>query len=245
MVQMKRIETMQTTAAMRSKRLTNLDAVTQGEDINPMAPHFDTEPESSQSVPFGKPRPRPRIATNAVTSQPSPTFSLAAPNQAFGFKLSNTGQATTSNNSEVSLGTSRASSFFTGGSPATRASTAPTSRAGSICSSSQRELGASQQRHSHGLSSRLKILARASQSGVEAPTRLSRVPSATAAHPPPGQPSLSNPQQGWATLFFFFFFILTRVFQPFRVTSWMSRMNQLHHPHALLVYGEQLRFILH
>ena len=205
MVQMKRIETMQTTAAMRSKRLTNLDAATQGEDINPMAPHFDTEPESSQSVPFGKPRPRPRIATNAVTSQPSPTFSLAAPNQAFGFKLSNTGQATTSNNNEVSLGTSRASSFFTGGSPATRASTAPTSRAGSICSSSQRELGASQQRHSHGLSSRLKILARASQSGVEAPARLSRVPSATAAHPLPGQPPLSNSQQGKLLVIFFSF----------------------------------------
>ena len=54
---------MQTTAAMRSKRLTNRDAATQGEDINPMAPHFNTEPKSSQSVPFGKPQPRPHIAT--------------------------------------------------------------------------------------------------------------------------------------------------------------------------------------
>ena len=158
----------------------------------------------SPRVPIGKPRPRPHIATHTVTSQPSPTFSLAAPNQVFGFRLSNTGQTTASNNSEVSLGTSHASSLFTGGSPLTCVSTAPTSRAESICSSSQGKLGASQQRHSHGLSSRLKILAQASQSGIEAPIRLSRVPSAMAAHPPPGQPSLSNPQQG-GLLFFFAF----------------------------------------
>ena len=179
LAQKRRIENLQTNAAVRSKRLTNIDAATQGEDINPMAPHFDTEPESSQVIssrPSGKPRPRPCVATKAVTSQPSPVFSLAAPNQAFGFRLSDTAQATASTRSEVSLGTSHASSFFHGGNPASRASTAPTStaptsRAGSICSSSQRELGVSQQRHSHGISSCLKILAQASQSGIEAPAR--------------------------------------------------------------------------
>ena len=36
MVQIKRIETMQTTTAIRSKQLTNLNAATQGKDINPM-----------------------------------------------------------------------------------------------------------------------------------------------------------------------------------------------------------------
>jgi len=209
-VQMRRIESMQTAAAVKSKQLTNLDAATQGEEINPMAPHFDMEPESSQitsSLPSCKPQPRPCVATNAVTSQPSPIFSLAAPNQAFGFRLPNTGQTTASDHSEVSSDTSHASSFFHSGNPASCASTVPTSWAGSVgsvCSSSQGVLGASQQWLSHGYSSRLKALACASQYGIEAPPRLSQVPSATAAHPPP-QSSFSSSQQGQLISLIFFF----------------------------------------
>ena len=58
LAQKRRIKNLQTNAAVRSKQLTNIDAATQGEDINPMAPHFDMEPESSQVIsshPSGKP----------------------------------------------------------------------------------------------------------------------------------------------------------------------------------------------
>jgi len=55
---MKHIERVQTATAPRSKRLTDPDFVTQGEEVNAMAPsHLDLE--IARDRPSGKPRPRP------------------------------------------------------------------------------------------------------------------------------------------------------------------------------------------
>ena len=201
---MKHIERVQTTMAPRSKRLTDLDFATQGEEVNAMAPsHLDLE--IARDRPSGKPQPRPRAkgptsaATSQVTPPPQPTFSLAAQGQRFGFSLPNTSEAPrrqvesthgdVDSPSDASRPTSRASTVF---SNISHPSTVPTSRANSVCSSTG-DLDASQRRPVHGFSSRLKMVALGSQSGVEAPTRKSRVSSGTAASQPP------DPQQGQQT----------------------------------------------
>ena len=204
---MKHIERVQTSTASRSKRLTDLDFATEGQEVNAMAPsHLNLE--IARDRPSGKPRPRPRVkgstsvATSLVAPPPQPTFSLAAQGQHFGFSLPNTSQAprrqveSIDSLSDGSRPTSRTSTNF---SNISHASTAPTSRA----SSSTGDLDASQRRPVHGFSSRLKMMALASQSGVEAPTRKSRVSSGpTASQPPDVSRSSSFPDpQGQRTQF--------------------------------------------
>ena len=188
---MKHIERVQTATAPRSKRLTDLNFATQGKEVNAMAPsHLDQEIAGDR--PSGKPRPRPRAKgpSSAATSQvapPQPTFSLATQGQRFGFSLPNTGQASgrqvesiyddVDSLPDASRPTSRPSTVF---SNISHASTAPTSRANSTCSSTG-DLDASQRRCVHGFSSRLKMVALGSQSGVEAPICKSHVSFGTAA----------------------------------------------------------------
>ena len=197
---MRSIEQAQTGVLRRPKRLTDLDFATQGEEVNPMAPSYSEQESGSRIVenrPSGKPRPRlrggPLSATPSQFAPAQPIFSLAAPGQQFGFQLPGSrGQVESSHGSVDSLlSSSRVSTTF---SNASHPSTAPTSRAASICPSSQGDPDVSQQPHAHGFSSRLKKLASASQSGIEAPARNSRVSSGTANSHSPNLPA--DPSEG-------------------------------------------------
>ncbi|KAI6000636.1 hypothetical protein EDD15DRAFT_2362122 [Pisolithus albus] len=190
LVHMKNLERVQTAAAPRPKRLRDLDAATEGDGVNPMAP--SPPPPTPRAIP-NKSRPKPRLKTKTGgpmaarldLSPPSniqPSFGMAAPNHQFGFRLPAAGEV----NSIINCGSQRdvsspsmssgppsscASSIFSA--DASRASTAPTSRASSVCSLSR----GNQENHqrAHGHSSLLKRLALASQSGIEAPHRISHV----------------------------------------------------------------------
>ncbi|KAI5994384.1 hypothetical protein EDD15DRAFT_2366466 [Pisolithus albus] len=190
LVHMKNLEHMQTTAAFRPKRLHDLDAATEGDGVNLMAP--SPPPPTPRAIP-NKSRPKPRLKTKTGgpmaarldLSPPSniqPSFGMAALNHQFGFRLPAAGEV----NSIINRGSqcdvsspsmssgppsSRASSIFSA--DASRASTAPTSHASSVCSLSRGNQENHQ--HAHGHSSLLKRLALASQSGIEAPHRISRV----------------------------------------------------------------------
>ena len=197
---MRSIEQAQTGVLRWPKRLMDLDFATQGEEVNPMAPSYSEQESGSRIVenrPSGKPRPRlrggPLSATPSQFAPAQPIFSLAAPGQQFGFQLPGSrGQVESSHGSVDSLlSSSRVSTTF---SNASRPSTAPTSRAASICPSSQGDPDVSQQPHAHGFSSRLKKLASASQSGIEAPARNSRVSSGTANSHSPNLPA--DPSEG-------------------------------------------------
>ena len=203
--QMRSIEQAQTGAPRQPRRLTDLDSATQGEEVNPMAPSHLEQESGSQTIEnphSGRPRPRLRhgplsaAASQIAPPAPSPIFSLATPGQQFSFKLPGTGQVASSqvksSGSVDSLySSSRTSTTF---SNASRPSTTPTSRAASICPSSQGDPDVSQQPHAHGFSSRLKKLASASQSGIEAPARNSRVSSGTANSHSPNLPA--DPSEG-------------------------------------------------
>ncbi|KAI5984513.1 hypothetical protein EDD15DRAFT_2375175 [Pisolithus albus] len=190
LVHMKNLERVQTAAAPRPKRLRDLDAATEGDGVNPMAPSLP--PPTPRAIP-NKSRPKPRLKTKTGgpmaarldLSPPSniqPSFGMAVPNHQFGFRLPAAGEV----NSIINRGSQRdvsspsmssgppsscASSIFSA--DASQASTAPTSRASSVCSLSR----GNQENHqrAHGHSSLLKRLALASQSGIEAPHRISRV----------------------------------------------------------------------
>ncbi|KAI5997056.1 hypothetical protein EDD15DRAFT_2194735 [Pisolithus albus] len=190
LVHMKNLERVQTAAAPRPKHLHDLDAATEGDGVNPMAP--SPPPPTPRAIP-NKSRPKPRLKTKTGgpmaarldLSPPSniqPSFGMAAPNHQFGFRLPAAGEV----NSIINRGSqhdvsspsmssgppsSCASSIFSA--DASRASTAPTSRASSVCSLSR----GNQENHqrAHGHSSLLKRLALASQSGIEAPHHISRV----------------------------------------------------------------------
>ncbi|KAI6001481.1 hypothetical protein EDD15DRAFT_2361905 [Pisolithus albus] len=179
LVHMKNLERVQTTAAPRPKHLRDLDAATEGDGVNPMAP--SPPPPTPRAIP-NKSRPKPRLKTKTGgpmaarldLSPPSniqPSFGMAAPNHQFGFRLPAAGEV----NSIINRGSQRdvsspsmssgppsscASSIFSA--DASRASTAPTSRASSVCSLSR----GNQENHqrAHGHSSLLKRLALASQS---------------------------------------------------------------------------------
>ncbi|KAF8548218.1 hypothetical protein OG21DRAFT_1489571 [Imleria badia] len=120
--------------------------------------------------------PWPLAGCSVTTSGPplQPTiqssFSFAAPGQQFGFRLPDVGSQHDVDSSSTSseLGSSYKGSVFSAGS---HASTAPTSRANSVCSfqGEQDTLW-----HAHNHSSHLKRLALASQSGVEAPRHISQ-----------------------------------------------------------------------
>ncbi|KAI5982361.1 hypothetical protein EDD15DRAFT_2377861 [Pisolithus albus] len=190
LVHMKNLERVQTAAAPRPKCLHDLDAATEGDGVNPMAP--SPPPPTPRAIP-NKSRPKPRLKTKTGgpmaarldLSPPSniqPSFGMAAPNHQFGFRLPAAGEVNTIINrgsqhdvSSPSMSSgppsSRASSIFSA--DASWASTAPTSRASSVCSLSR----GNQENHqrAHGHSSLLKRLALASQSGIEAPHRISRV----------------------------------------------------------------------
>ena len=185
---MRSIEQAQTDAPRRLKRLTDLDSATQGEEVNPMAPSHIEQQLGSQTIEnrrSGRPQPRLRQGplSATVSRPPQPSFSLAAGDQQFGFRLPGTGQVSrgqvesTWGSVDSVLSSSRPSTTF---SNASRPSTAPTSCAASTCPSSQGDPDVRQQPHTYGFSSHLKMLASASQSGVEAPPRISRVPSGTA-----------------------------------------------------------------
>jgi len=155
-----------------------------------MAPsHLDQEfgSQTIENRHSGRPQPRlrrvpPSATASQVTLSAQPTFSLAAPGQQFSFRLPGTGQVSrgqveSSCGSTVSqLSSSCVSTTF---SNASRPSTAPTSRAASVCPSSHGDPDIGQQPHAYGLSSHLKRLASASQSGSEAPAQISRVSSGT------------------------------------------------------------------
>ena len=197
--QMRSIEEVQTGSSRRPKRLTDLDFATQGEEVNPMAPsHLGQEPGSQivENRQSGRPRPRLRHGPlNATASQIAPSaqpiFSLATPGQQFGFKLPGNCQVSRGQmesncgSSDSLLSSSRASTTFTN---ASLPSTAPTSRAASVCLSSQGDPDVRQQPHAYSFSSHLKKLASASQSSIEAPARNSRVSSGMANFPSPGLP---------------------------------------------------------
>ena len=252
---MRRMESIQTASA-RPRRLTNLDVATQGESMNPMAPsHIDPEPKSNDLS--GNPRPKPRLITrgnhvpsDAASQLPSvkPTFSMAVPGQPFGFRLPGTGQTVAGQpgrsnrsvtNSTLESSRSRTSSVFSGNS--SQASTAPTSRSASVCPLSQGDLGASQQPHTPGLSSHLKMLALASQCGVEAPARISRVSPGSAASQPPNRPLslLPDSAQGTSSNHETSSPRCHLNIQLFHgLCNLMSWMNQILLLHALLAYGE-------
>lgn len=249
------------TALVRPKRLTNLDAATQGESMNPMAPsHIDQEPNG----PSGMPRPKPQLITrgnhapSTTASQPpsvKPTFSLAVPGQPFRFRLPSTGWTVASQpgglnhgdiNSLMESSRSRTSSVFSGNT--SHASTAPTSCSASVCPSSQGDLGASQQPHTPGLSSHLKMLALASQCGIEAPACISRISSGLAASQPPNRPSPSLPDsaQGMPSNYETCTSHCHLDCQPFcPLSHWMSWMHWMHLLHALLAYGEPRHSTIH
>ena len=199
---MRRMESIQTASA-RPRQLTNLNVATQGKSMNPMAPsHIDLEPKSNDLS--GNPWPKPRLITrgnhvpsDAASQLPSVklTFSMAVLGQPFRFRLPDTGRTVAGQpgrsncsvtNSTLESSRSRTSSVFSGNS--SQASTAPTSRSVSVCPLSQGDLGASQQPHTPGLSSHLKMLALASQCGVEAPARISHVSPGSAASQPSNCP---------------------------------------------------------
>ena len=177
----------------------DLNSAPQGEEVNPMATsHLDQEFGSQpiENRRSGRPQPRlRRVPANATTSQVSPpaqlTFSLAAPGQHFGFRLPGTGQVSrgqvesSCGSVDSLLSSSHTSTTF---SIASRPSTAPTSRAASVCPSSQGDPDVSQQPHTYGFSSRLKRLASASQSGVRAPARISQLSSGMGASHSPDLP---------------------------------------------------------
>ena len=131
-----------------------------------------------------------------------PIFSLATPGQQFGFKLPGTGQVSrgqmesSCGSLDSLLSSSHASTTFTN---ASRPSTTPTSHVASICPSSQGDPDIHQQPHAYSFSSHLKKLALASQSGIEAPARNSRVSSGMANFPSPGLPI--EPSEGQLMLF--------------------------------------------
>lgn len=176
--QMRNIEQAQTGAPWRLKRLTDLDSATQAEEVNPMAPsHIEQQPGSQTIENHRSGRPQPQLCCgplSATMSQvpPQPSFSLAAEDQQFGFRLPGTGQVSrgqvesTWGSVDSVLSSSRPSTTF---SNASCPSTAPTSCAASACPSSQGDLNIRQQPHTYGFSSHLKMLASASQSGIEAP----------------------------------------------------------------------------
>ena len=153
-----------------------------------MAPSYIEQQLGSQTIEnrcSGRPQPQlhhgPLSAT--VSHPPQPSFSLAAGDQQFGFRLPGTGQVSrgqvesTWGSVDSVLSSSLPSTTF---SNASRPSTAPTSCAASACPSSQGDPDVRQQPHTYGFSSHLKMLASASQSGVEAPAQISRVSSGRA-----------------------------------------------------------------
>ena len=91
LTQMRNLERLQTTVAPRSNRLSNLDARTTGDELNPMAP---SQPPTAQA-PSSRSQPKPRLKTKTAGSAlgtllPStiqPSFSLAALGGHFGFRL--------------------------------------------------------------------------------------------------------------------------------------------------------------
>ncbi|KAI5988017.1 hypothetical protein EDD15DRAFT_2371715 [Pisolithus albus] len=190
LVHMKNLERMQTAAAPRPKCLRDLDAATEGDGVNPMAP--SPPPPTPRAIP-NKSRLKPRLKTKTGgpmaarldLSPPSniqPLFGMAAPNHQFGFRLPAAGEV----NSIINRGSQRdvSSPSMSSGPPSShvssifsadtsRASTTPTSRASSVCSLSRGNQENHQ--HAHGHSSLLKRLALVSQSGIEAPHHISRV----------------------------------------------------------------------
>jgi hypothetical protein len=186
---MSNLEQLQTAVAPRSKRLSDLDAATAGDELNPMAP---SQPPTAQAPSSTRPKPRLKTKTGGLAlgaplpSTIQPSFSLAAPGGHFGFRLpaSDVGSQHDLDLSSISSGpqSSREGSNF---SAVSRASTAPTSRANLVCSLSQGNHDAV--RHTPSHSSHLKRLAHASQSGVEAPCRISRV-TENVVHQPPAPP---------------------------------------------------------
>ncbi|KAI6028250.1 hypothetical protein EDC04DRAFT_2899001 [Pisolithus marmoratus] len=184
------LECMQTTAAPRPKHLCDLDAATEGDRVNPMAP---SQPPPSPKVISNKSQLKPRLKTKTggpitarsdslLPSNIQPSFSMAVPNQQFGFRLPAVGEV----NSNINHGSqhnvsmplissgpqsSHASSICSA--DASWASTAPTSWASLVCSLSRGNQEDHQ--HVHGHSSHLKRLALASQSSIKAPHCISHV----------------------------------------------------------------------
>lgn len=174
--QMQNLERIQAVGRPRSKRQIELDALTIDQEVNPMAPtpRINLEPHT---IPCPRPRqskpksPQEPSAPSNETSVVRPTFALAEPGRQFGFKLPGSRFSPEDHSQGVTdpspPPTSRASSTFSR--RVSRTSTAPTSP--SICSSTQDGQGLQRRRSSH-----LQRLALASQVGLEAPPRKSRVP---------------------------------------------------------------------
>lgn len=200
MIQMQNLERLQVGPGKRkSRRLTALDDSTKNLEVNPMAPTSSTELQ-----PNSRPRPRPRLKSKQIDSQgapasrPSsesppvrPSFTLAAPGQQFGFRMPDSqGHSPALSNSSLPH-SSHASTVFSGAG-VSRTSTAPTSRTPSVCYSSHSvEEDPSRRRSSH-------LLKLASQSGIEAPTRVSRAVIPSYVQHPSHQ---TNPRVGEADLF--------------------------------------------
>ena len=208
--QMRNIERVLTGASQQPRQLMDLNSATQGEEVNPMAPsHLDQEFGSQPIENCRSGRPQPRLChvpANATASQVSPpaqpTFSLVAPGQHFSFRLPGTGQVSrgqvesSCGSVDSLLSSSCASTTF---SITSHPSTTPTSRAASVCPSSQGDLDISQQQHAYGFSSCLKRLASASQSSVGAPAQISQLLSGTGASRSPNLPV--DPPKGQFMLF--------------------------------------------
>ena len=188
LAQLKNIEQLQIIAATKSRHLTALDTATQGDEVNPMAPTVSQVPNLQTNIrlhpkPWLKSKVGGQVSDPQSPSTTSPTFKLTAPSQQFGFRLPDSALANTRNqgapNQDVdsvsnSSGppSSQASLLFSRG--ASGAST-PTSRAPSIFSSAQGDQDIIP--HTNGRSSHLRRLAIASQSGIEAPARISHASS--------------------------------------------------------------------
>lgn len=165
-----------------SKREVDLEDATQHEEVNPMAPNSGTtesQPDSRQRSQLrlkAKHKDTPQLGSPATKR---PSFTVAAPGQQFGFRIPSTDRYDAEDADPSSGSSTRPGSVFSGGVP--RTSTAPTSRAASVCSSGLN----GQEDTSRRRSSHLQMLALASQSGLGAPTRLSRVSSSIKAcnHP--------------------------------------------------------------
>ncbi|KAI6001513.1 hypothetical protein EDC04DRAFT_2790289 [Pisolithus marmoratus] len=107
LVHMRNFECVQTTAVPRPKHLHNLDAATEGDRVNPMAP--SQPPPTPQAIPNkSQLKPQPKIKTGGLATAPDlslpsniqPSFSMVALNQQFGFKLPIVGEV----NSNVNHG---------------------------------------------------------------------------------------------------------------------------------------------
>lgn len=141
MLELERIQTEHSAQPLR------LDVATWGEDVNPMAP-------SAQDVSLCKSRGKSKVVATLTEvhgpppapSLSQPVFSMAAPGQQFGFRLPESGpqsQALSWNcfsaiNSATSSQTSMPSALLFSGRSLSGQSTAPTSSASSVCSSTGR-----------------------------------------------------------------------------------------------------------